>query len=85
MKKNFICLSCFAEFDEWAEVVERHCLDTPPYEKLQVCPQCYGENISTAIYCDLCSCAIHGEYIVTVDGDVFCDDCYVKRNVEDLI
>jgi len=32
MRKNFTCLNCFSEFDDWAEVVESHGFDTPPYE-----------------------------------------------------
>lgn len=85
MRKNFTCLNCFSEFDDWAEVVESHGFDTPPYETQQVCPQCHDNNIVTAVYCDLCLQPIHGKYIVTVDGDTICDNCFVKRDVEDLI
>ena len=36
----FRCLECGEAFEETLEIIETHGLDTPPYEKRFVCPEC---------------------------------------------
>ena len=36
----YICESCERVFEEFDFVVEKHGLDTPPYEMIAVCPHC---------------------------------------------
>ena len=36
----YICNSCKGEFEVAKTVIETHGLDTPPYEKIAVCPYC---------------------------------------------
>lgn len=40
------CESCGCEFaeDEFDFVIETHGLDTPPYERIAVCPSCGSDN-----------------------------------------
>lgn len=40
----YICESCKCEFDEFDFVIEKHGLDTPPYETIAVCPHCGADN-----------------------------------------
>lgn len=37
-----VCAECGHLFEEPRRVVDRHGLDTPPYEVTYVCPSCYG-------------------------------------------
>lgn len=39
---RYRCEDCGREFDDPAKWVERHGLDTPPYEQFYGCPYCYG-------------------------------------------
>lgn len=78
-----ICVECGALFEQAKIVLERHGLDTPPYEELCVCPHCEETNIHQAHCCDVCGEWITGGYVVTVDGNRICDDCYTKHDVED--
>ena len=42
----YICNLCKGEFDEdeFDFVIEKHGLDTPPYEKIAVCPHCGADD-----------------------------------------
>lgn len=40
----YICESCEGEFEEAETVIETHGLDTPPYEKIAVCPYCGADD-----------------------------------------
>lgn len=64
-------------------MIERHGLDTPPYEEYDACPHCAGVNLHTARRCDLCGEWLTGGYIKTLDGLRICDGCYTTRDVED--
>ncbi len=78
-----ICVECEAVFETPKRVVERHGLDTPPYEEFDACPHCGGTNLHTAKQCDVCGAWLTGSYIVTLDGQRICDDCCLRRDVED--
>ncbi len=45
----FRCLECGELFKEPLEYEETHGLDTPPYEKMYVCPKCKGHGYSPLI------------------------------------
>ena len=36
----YVCDWCKGEFEEAETVIETHSLDTPPYERISVCPYC---------------------------------------------
>ena len=52
-----ICGECGSLFERARTIVERHGLDTPPYEELLVCPCCGETSIFPACRCDLCNAA----------------------------
>lgn len=80
----FVCGDCGEAFDTPQRSVERHGLDTPPYEMLDVCPACYGVCILSALYCDGCGSVITGRFIQLDDsGDRYCEDCYTVRDYDD--
>ena len=80
-----ICVECETVFErEHAKrVVERHGLDTPPYEEFLSCPHCGGINLHQARRCDVCSEWITGGYVKTLDGERICDACYTSHDIED--
>jgi NAD-dependent SIR2 family protein deacetylase len=39
---KFICTECGITFDEPKTITEKHGLETPPYEEIDVCPECGG-------------------------------------------
>lgn len=45
----FRCLECGAKFKETLELTETHGLDTPPFEKRYVCPECRGSSYKPLI------------------------------------
>ena len=57
-----ICVDCGTLFEQARTIVERHGLDTPPYEELRACPLllCYQRSVPT-FRCDLCGEWITGE------------------------
>ena len=63
-----ICGECGSLFERARTIVERHGLDTPPYEELLVCP---------------CGEWITGEYVETLDGDRICGECYTRHDAGD--
>lgn len=78
-----ICVECGALFEQAKTVVERHGLDTPPYEEYLACPHCSGTNIHQARRCDVCDEWITDGYIKTLGGERICDECYTRHDVED--
>lgn len=78
----YICLGCKDVFQSPKKYIERHNLDTPPYEEYYGCPYC-GENYVNAIRCDCCNNYISDDYIILNDGGVYCEECYSVRNIED--
>ena len=77
-----LCLECDALFEEGQTYVERHGLDTPPYEVTKGCPSC-GGNYVDALLCAVCGEWITGNYIKIGNHMTVCDNCYSLRSVED--
>ena len=40
--KNYVCLECGKQFSFPKHYIEKHGLDTPPYEEWYGCPYCAG-------------------------------------------
>ena len=78
-----ICGECGSLFERGRTIVERHGLDTPPYEELLVCSCCGETSIFPAYRCDLCGEWITGEYVETLDGDRICGECYTRHDAGD--
>lgn len=84
MKHNYVCLECETEVDELEKYEERHGVDTLPFEECHVCPSCGSMYVLPAVYCDLCQRAILDEYIITINDQNICENCYTKRHIDDL-
>lgn len=78
----YVCLDCGLMFKEPKHYVERHGLDTPPYEHYSGCPSCGGAYAHT-FSCDCCGNPITGEYIKVKDGRVYCEECYTVMDIAD--
>lgn len=78
-----ICRDCGALFEQAAILIERHGLDTPPYEELLACPRCRSTDIHHAHRCDVCGEWIDSGYIKTADGNHICDECYTRHDIEE--
>jgi len=76
---EYVCVECGCQFDQPKRCVEKHGLDTPPYEIYDCCPECGGTYIDV-IYCDSCGDPIVGDYIVLKSGEQYCDNCFTHRN-----
>lgn len=72
----FVCLECHEIFEEPKQWVDRHGLDTPPYEVTYGCPYC-GGTYSKAYQCYNCDEWITDDYI-KVDDNRYCDECYCE-------
>lgn len=80
---KYICLDCLTIFDEPKRYIERHGLDTPPYEEFSGCPVCGGSYVP-AIYCDGCGEAITGDYArVEAEGKCYCGACFLLKSLGD--
>ena len=67
----------------YKEYIETHGLDSPPYEHFTACPMC-GGNYVPYKRCDLCGNPIFDEYIMLKSGEVYCENCYCRKNIDDL-
>ena len=77
---KYICLNCGSLFDEPKPFVERHGLDTPPYERWNGCPEC-GGAYTEAHGCDICGETIVMPYIKLANGDRVCSRCYINYDL----
>lgn len=83
MNPAFICLECGSLFDTPKKYIERHGLDSPPYEEFTACPFC-GGAYTTARYCDACGEPITGDYVkIDSTGDCYCDSCFILKSFDD--
>lgn len=80
--EDFVCVDCGCVFEHPKSYVERHGLDSPPYEKTYGCPKCGGAYVK-ARKCDNCNQFITDGYVVINDGSVYCDECYTERSIDD--
>ena len=74
---RYECHRCEKRFEEPDFVTEKHGLDTPPYEKVAVCPYCYG------YFEEMYQCEICGEWFT--DGELtsgVCDDCIYQHDTD---
>lgn len=78
--KMYLCLGCYELFEEPKKYVEKHGLDSPPYEEWYACPHCASNYVET-FPCDCCGEYITWEYI-KYDDKTICADCYEVRNIE---
>ena len=74
---RYQCHECDRRFEEPDFITETHGLDTPPYEKIAVCPYCKG------YFEEMYQCKICGEYF-TVDEltSGVCDDCIYEHDTD---
>jgi hypothetical protein len=71
----FICLDCGATFEEPKHFVEKHGLDTPPYEHFSGCPVC-GGAYDEAVECDRCGELVPADTVVKFEGGLLCEACW---------
>lgn len=79
----YVCLDCGELFEYPMKIVEKHGLDSPPYEEFYGCPECGGTYVET-MQCYSCGNYITGDYIETLEGDYYCENCFEVKNIEDL-
>lgn len=75
---KYECTECGFCFDEPDIIEEQHGCDTPPYEKIGVCPRCHG------YFEEVYECKICGEHFTDdeLSGGV-CDACiYEEVNLD---
>ena len=72
----YICTDCGATFDEPKEIVEKHGLETPPYEKLLVCPECLSSDYDTAVVCGSCQKEVPSTGCYFVNNQHYCKTCF---------
>lgn len=74
---RYECHRCEKRFEEPDFVTEKHGLDTPPYEKVAVCPYCHG------YFEEMYQCEICGEWFT--DGELtsgVCDECIYQHDTD---
>lgn len=80
MEQMYICLECGKLFEFPQNIVERHGLDFPPYERKEGCPFCGGAFCVT-FRCAMCHSWITGSYVQIKGGDKICSDCYTEFEI----
>lgn len=74
---RFQCHECDRRFEEPDFVIERHGLDTPPYERMAVCPYCKG------YFEQMYQCKICGEWFTDEElTSGVCDDCIYQHDTD---
>ena len=72
----YICLSCGAVFEEHITIVEKHNLDTPPYEEHDGCPECKSDETEEAYQCDRCGDWQPYSELEESGTSLYCEICY---------
>lgn len=74
---RYECHNCGRRFEEPDIITETHGLDSPPYEKIDVCPYCKG------YFSEIHECKICGEHY-TIDEltSGVCDDCIYQHDTD---
>lgn len=71
------CFECERHFEEPDFIVEKHGLDTPPYEKLAACPYC------KSFFREMYQCKICGEWFTDEELTMYvCDDCIYQHDTD---
>jgi DNA-directed RNA polymerase subunit RPC12/RpoP len=74
---RYQCHECDKRFEEPDFIVEKHGLETPPYEKIAVCPYCKG--YFEAMY----ECKICGEWFTDEELTMgVCDECIYQHDTD---
>lgn len=70
---SYKCRDCGSVFDlnEAKEIIERHGLDTPPYEHISVCPNCESEDFDEMVSCSKCG----AEALIDETIEGLCPEC----------
>jgi formylmethanofuran dehydrogenase subunit E len=79
---KYVCQECGSVFNEPKQYIEKHGLDTPPYEIIEGCPDCGGAVTKTE-RCHICGEYITEKYIRTMNFDLICADCYIERDIRE--
>lgn len=74
---RYQCHECDRSFEEPDIITETHGLDTPPYEKIGVCPYCKG------YFEEMTQCRICDQYFTEdeLSGGV-CDECIYEHSID---
>lgn len=74
---RYECHNCGKRFEEPHIIEEKHGLETPPYEKIGVCPYCKG------YFEEMTQCRICGQYFTEdeLSGGV-CDECVYEHSTD---
>lgn len=78
----FICRDCGRIFETPQQIIERHGLDSPPYEEFSGCPFCGGDYTETYVCCE-CGQFITGDFVELKNGEHYCNACYETYNILD--
>ena len=74
---RYQCHECDRQFEEPDIITEAHGLDTPPYEKIAVCPYCKG------YFEEMYQCKICGEYFTEDElTSGVCDECIYEHDTD---
>lgn len=77
----YICTDCGTTFDEPKEITEKHGLETPPYEKLLVCPECLGSDYDTAVVCAGCNKEMSSVGCYYLNNKHYCNKCFLTLEI----
>nr|DAL08614.1 MAG TPA_asm: putative cytoplasmic protein [Caudoviricetes sp.] len=79
----YVCLDCQKTFETPKYWMDKHGLDSPPYETWRGCPYCGGTYVE-AMLCDGCGEPITGEYVeIFPEHEVYCENCFIMKDIED--
>ena len=78
-----ICSECGEIFEMARVISERHGLDTPPYERLNICPFCESTDIHQAHRCEVCGEWITDDYIILSTSERICEECYTRHVIDE--
>jgi DNA-directed RNA polymerase subunit RPC12/RpoP len=74
---RYECHNCGRRFEEPDIITETHGLDTPPYEKVAVCPYCHG------YFEEMYQCEICGEWFTDAElTSGVCDECIYQYDTD---
>lgn len=80
----YVCIECGETFDRAEHVIDRHGLDTPPYEEYDCCPHCFSWSFIDAFSCAACGETIVNDF-VEIGDDRYCESCYTLSTLSDLL
>mgnify|MGYP000059673892 CR=1 FL=1 len=79
----YVCLDCQKTFETPKYWMDRHGLDSPPYETWRGCPYCGGAYVE-AMLCNGCGEPITREYVeIFPEHEVYCENCFIVKDIED--